>query len=419
MSGELFRRLLAKFETGSLGTGFRALAARGNDAARLRVVREPRLDQKTLEVLARRGPRAVRLEVARHPCLTHETARNLLRIGDHAFQEELRNRFGADLSDGVSRKGPWSLPTSFRSDDAKGTASVEASESRTLNGAEDSHRANEDLSSQRHSPPYPYESTERRVHSSAAQPYSGGGVERHELPLAQGRSAESLVSAVELSDPVDANGALSVGDTGLELIDGGSDSESQWSLAGESADLDSSALDLAFELLGVEGEGDGRRDPHEWNPDLRELDDSVDIRIAEIFRTVPRGKAGEELLARLGTRKGAPQLRSLIKLRDAGWDVDEICLVWQVRDIWNDSRQVGRFDWPLDYWTVAKLIGCFSGFPDTEEVLAVLERLERQWKIDVIGARPSRNEYIRQRVSAYEAAWQTGGHAPLDLLLEG
>ncbi len=187
----------------------------------------------------------------------------------------------------------------------------------------------------------------------------------------------------------------------------------------EDFDFDDRDLDLAFDLLEAASEPDVFEPPVTRLPSRRDVDDVITLQVIEIFERVPKGKAGEALLSGLSGKAGAPQLRSLIKLRDEGWEVDEVSVIWQARSNWNESHGIGPFDWPLTYGTVAKLAGSLPQFPDVDDLLYYLELIEEKWKRVPGARRTSRNAYINQWVSAYADGYRAGGHYPIDFLLEG
>lgn len=365
MAAGLFRRLLDGLHSGPHSVQLRALAANGNEAARIRLAEEPDLDQKTLEILARRGPRQVRLAVATHPCLLASTARNLSRLDDVEFQAALNVRFGpADSQAMVPGSAPPSLDRVYP----------------RTSGLGDSHA---------------------RVVEVAPPPV--------------------LPSADEFLEVADEGGGL-VSQAGYEepkLQPGLTYSGTVWPAIDESTDLAADDINLAYDLIVADL--DRKAEEPIASPTSYELssDDVAELRLLEVFGHIPYGLAGRELLARLGQRRGAPQLRSLMRLREAGWDADEIALVWQVRSTWNDAHGSTGVDWPLDYWTVAKLVSTYSGFPDEQEVLCDLQVLEECWRLRSYQTARWLNDYIRHWVTDYEQAYRGSAYPPIELVIGG
>lgn len=418
MAGDLFRRLVAKFKAGKQAAGFRALAVNGNDAARKRLVKERHLDQKTLELLARRGPRAARVGVANHPCLTLETARRLLRIDDCAFQEALQRRFGEEFAKSLPNS---ELAEAFRQAplgeviSAMPTVEVTREASPSATPTSNSDPTDDSYSS---APLEPFAS-DAEWDAEHTQKYGGReGVAHSPSDCGPEKGGELSRTLASLEAPGDKEPRGQ-----RQEVGGSSDTrpEAAELQQGDTTelDVDPSVLDLAFELIGSLPRPNDSAETRTWDPGQREFDDAVELKLIEIFKRTPSGRAGEELLARLAGRRGAPQLRFLIHLRDSGWDIDQICLIWRVRDIWNDSHEVGRYESPLDYWTVAQLVSVFFGVPEEEEVLNVLELLATRWKRESRNRQTSLNDYIRQWVTGYVAAWRSGGRPPIDFLLQG
>lgn len=369
MAGGLFRRLLDGLHSGPRGAQLRALAANANEATRIRLSQEPELDQRTLEILARRGPRQVRRAVAAHPSLQAATARNLARLDDAEFQAALSARFGFPGSqEAVPVSAPPDMPPVYPS----------------TSGSADSPLS---------------------VVEAAPVPV---------LPAAAPLDAP-LELVVENSDGLPPQQGYE--EPGLQL--GLTQSGTAWPAIDESTDLAADDIDLAFDLIVADLER-GAEEPS-GEPSAYDLSrgDVAELRLLEVFGRIPYGAAGRELLARLGQRRGAPQLRSLMRLREAGWDADGIALVWQVRAIWNDTHGSVGGDWPLDYWTVAKLVSTYSGLPDEQEVLYDLQLLEDYWRGRSYQAARRLNDYIRHWVANYEEAYRGGAYPPIDLVIRG
>lgn len=367
MAGGLFRRLLDGLHSGPHGVQLRALAANGNEATRIRLAQEPELDQRTLEILARRGPRQVRLAVAAHPSLQATTARNLSRLDDAEFQAALSARFsppGAQEQEAVPVPVPPNLPVVH----PPSSGSVD-------------------------SPPSVVEVAQAPV-----------------LP-----PTDPLQEVVDLGCGHPAQQGYEVPRLPIGLTQSGT----AWPAIDESTDLAADDIDLAFDLIAA----DLDREAEGSSPDASSYDlsrdDVAELKLLEVFGRIPYGVAGRELLARLGQRRGAPQLHSLMRLREAGWDADEIALVWQVRSVWNDAHGSAGGDWPLDYWTVAKLVSTYSGLPDEQEVLYDLELLEDYWRGRRYQTARRLNDYIRHWVANYEQAYRGSAYPPIDLVIRG
>lgn len=368
MATGLFSKMLSRHRTGSKGRGLRTLAATGNQATRLRLVKESELDQKTLEILARRGPEAVRVSVARHSCLELETARRLKRIDDPVFQAALNVRFGALT---ISPDPPTNQAFEVFSQEA---------------AVGEAHAIG----------PLQVGVFPDKVVPSEKPLTLSGEVRSREVPALQQHTDQEPNLPESDSPP----------------------SESNTSSLYESDDLTISDLELAYQLIAsTTKEEEDKKELENFIPEDPFPEDVAERLLEQVFESIPTGRMADELIARLGTRSGAPKLHYLIALRENGWGVDEILLVWRVRDVWNRSQGIGSSAWGLSYGTVEKLVGTYLGVPDEVEVLSDLAALKQRWRMCSTGYSEDCNRYIQDWIANYEAAYCGGAFPPIKMVL--
>lgn len=399
MAVGLFQKLLNRLRSGTKTGDLRALATKGNEAARLRVVQEPELDQLTLAVLARRGPREVRLAVAKHPALASATVAELRRVPDAEFQAALGERF----TTAAEPMPPLQAQNAFvvgahESAEAPDTVVVPTVP------VEEPTMTLENLKSD--APTVTLWGAVPLMPGSEAIGSDGlevGISERLEL---EGESFESLSSTdsnQQFEEYVDARPVISV------------KADSPGSRA--SKDTWWSDLDDVLDQIADSVDGERGADSSTWSQGQLTRDDVAELKLIRVFEMLPSGASAEALLAQLATNQ-APQMRALMRLREQGWGVDEVSLVWHVRSLWNEQYGAGVYDWPLDYWTVATLVSTYAGFPDEDQVLSDLEALKDKWKSAPSYSRQALNGFIREWVAGYEKAYQGGAHPPIDLVLK-
>jgi len=357
----------------------------GTVAIRTAIAKQAKLDAGTLEILARQGPHSVRLLVANHQDLSQEVARILERYGDTRVKAALKKRFGAigaapAAAPRVASPIESAVPANDNLGSNAGTWEAEATLAAPVivssEAGDESVAAVETVAAT--SLPIPLLSTLGTPTTDTEPDHT-----YPPLPFASSPDIEPEESFTASAQPAwaDENYAL------YEEFE--------------------QALDLlAADLQAPQGE-----------PVTDRNDEAADIRLFEVFERFPTGQAGEALLNRLAAGRHAPKMRPLLELHAAGLDIEEISITWAVRDQWNESRTVSHRDFPLDYRTVGQLVHAFQGVPDTEEVLRVLEMLEHRWASSGNASRVTVNQYIRSSVNEYVAAVQSGGHAPLEMLL--
>lgn len=400
MAVGLFHRLLAKLRSGSKTSDLWTLATKGNVAARLRIAQEPKLDQRTLEILARRGPREVRLAVANHPALALATVAELRRVPDAEFQAALDERFTTAAEPMTPLQAPkdpfWG--GAHESVEAAGMVVVPAAP------VEGPAMVLEILKSDAPAVA-PWDAVPLMPDSEA---FGSVGLECRSLERVdlEGESLESLGSTdsnQQVEDSMDALPALSIKVNSPE------------SRASEDVWWDD--LECVLDQIADSVDAEPGADSPPWSQGQLTRDDVAELKLIRVFEMLPSGASAEALLVQLATNQ-APQIRSLMRLRDEGWGADEISLVWHVRSLWNEQYGAGVYGWPLDYWTVATLVNTYTGFPDEEQVLSDLEALRDAWKCaPSYGGRLALNGFIRDWVADYEKAYQGSTHPPIDLVL--
>lgn len=364
MAGGLFSKMLGRLRVGTQATSLRALAATGNEAIRLRLVKESDLDQKTLEVLARRGPQAVRIGVANHPKLTHATADRLRRIDDFEFQVALDARFQAPPTD--------SKPATIHTPEILvGPPVIEESFNKPLQQEE---------------------SLPKKIQDTQTTPPQRNAPQENPVVLGAGEYTENRL-----------NVGLSISETNAPSLQ-------------ESGGLIPPELELAYQLIASSSNKyEPASEPTNLITEEPSHEDVAEIILGKVFETIPSGHAADELLMRIATRSGAPKVHSLVALRDDGRDADEVLLIWRVRDLWNSSRGLGD----LNYDTAAKLVSTYAGIPDEEEVLVDLAAIERNWRLHGEEYKGNCNGYIERWVTDYEAAYRGGAFPPIEVVLKG
>lgn len=385
MSGGLFERLIG-FVEGLQSAQLRKRAMNGTVAIRTAIAKQAKLDAGTLEILARQGPHSVRLLVANHQDLTQEVARILERYGDTRVKAVLKKRFGADeaASDVAPKAATRIVPVTPADENMKRYAGTWQSEP-TLATPE--------------------------LADPEAEVEGAGGVETAAVeslpgPLLSTPDPHTALTELDHTDP--PLPFAPAPDVQLEVRFTASSAQPAWP---DEIDGLFEELEQALDLL----EADTHTPVYE--PVTDRYDEAAEIRLFEIFERIPTGQAGEALLNRLAAGKNAPKMRPILELRAAGLDIEEISITWAVRDQWNEARTVSHREFPLDYRTVGQLVHAFQGIPDTEEVLRVLELLEYRWASSGNTSGVTVNQYIRSSVNEYVAAVQSGGHAPLEMLL--
>lgn len=388
MSGGMLKRLLNVVDGVNVAK-LRLRAANGNEAIRMGIAKLPTLDPKTMEILARRGPEAVRLELAKHPNLSAGAAKLLRRIGGTAVEATLQARYTDQIQDLQPASVAASAPTQGPAASSLPQGGVDRGTE--LSGSAPQPQTTAPIESPGH--PLLEPSTDRE--GSLLDPWPG-------------LSTQDVLQGLEDPTPEEVH---EVPPVSAEAFEEEQPDPELTSDLGQFID----EIELGLDLL--EAESQGTAQSIEDAPTKDRYDESAEIRFMEVFDRFPGGSAGEMLLERLATGRHAPKFRKLVELRNAGLDVEEISITWAVREHWNQSRTVSYREYPLDYDTVGRLVHVYSSIPDVEEVLRVLELLEQRWVSR--GRREARtlSEYIRVSVAEYESAVRTGGHAPLDLLL--
>lgn len=481
MANRLFQRLLSKFGKGVSSAGYRSAAMNGADNVRLRIVREEILDQETLSMLARRGPSSVRLLVAKHASLQFETARRLVGVDDKEFRDALKARFGELEAQAAAVAGRESVPPPGLEEEIQPpvteladvpSASLaelplvvlsidelhDGSEKVNVESAGELEPTAVDGPVERAAPTaslgiMPAVSGLAEDAQQTSSTPSGDTVDfvalvpqneaaEHQEPSAARNDKGADLGGFESEAAGDSYPADLIRGPSEHAADDGDDLASELTdyssedldLAREEENVDATTLetddeaglqellDLVADTYGDEGDwGPGYldRDEVDWIGESDDAADIVDAKVIQVFEKIPDGPAGRELLDRLSKAGNGATIRVLVRLKKAGWGIDEISTVWWARSAWNESHGIGRYDYPLDYWTVAILADTFEGFPDEDELLLRLNLIGESWKSDPHRGRTPLNQYVRQKVSEYAAAWHNGGHAPLDSLLGG
>lgn len=385
VSGGLFERLIG-FVEGVQSAQLRKRAMNGTVAIRTAIAKQAKLDAGTLEILARQGPHSVRLLVANHQDLTQEVARILERYGDTRVKAVLKKRFGADeaASDVAPKAATPIVPVTPADENMKRCVGTRQSEPTLATPALEIPEAEDESAD--------------GVATTATESLLEPLLSTPEAPAALTEHDHTFPSPPFASEP----------DIGPEESFTTSSAPPAW--AGDTNGL-YEEIEQALDLLAA-----GTQAP-EGEPLTDRYDEAAEIRLFEIFDKIPTGPAGEALLNRLAAGRHAPKMRPILELRAAGLDIEEISITWAVRDQWNESRTVSYKEFPLDYRTVGQLVHTFQGVPDTEEVLRILELMEQRWTTSGNARRVTVNQYIRSRIHEYVAAVQSGGHAPLEMLL--
>lgn len=432
----LFHKLVSKLKGDDLDTRLRTLAMRGTDPQRLRLLEEPNLDQRTLEVLARRGSKIIRLAVAAHPNLTEDTARKLRRITEPALQNALVARFGP-IEDICSQKKtyeskqptpsdqtekanqphiatnhqtekplPW-LPTETLDIDMSNNAYLELGSMRSSASlsTEPSLTPEIPISKTQSDASFTYESQEQNGKLKA-------GFKREHHPLNLGFGIDNLAAK-----NVDLFGTAlhrSESDNSAAAIDSIFYSHLDTSAPGinnlKTIALFASSLDADV----------GSPIPETNEQDERTLLEAEAERVInEIFSETSDSLAANEFIAQFSQYGGTTQIKQLVMLKESGWDVDDALTIWRARMLWNESQSVPAGTYALSYWTVAYLYGLFSGSPSEDDLFLSLTILKQMWAQGKLGPRRFRdfNRFITRWVKHHQTEWSTNSPPPLDILI--
>lgn len=399
-SNMLFERWIRQFAKEGIEriVTLRRMAMNGSEQNRRLLIRLDDLDARTLAVLAKQGPADVRLQVARHPNLDEPLARALLhqpQITDGAFKEVLGQRIAA-----------W---------EAQATQAESASERE----ATTKHLSMEPavpapaVNAVRPAPPSMPEPTVRvdvvAIPDSAA-PLAGPE------PQAQLSSFGTDVPHLPLTDSFVDD--LHVLDTAADV--------SKYPMVGAVASiqrapvsptsLDRSQLDLldAISFAEDENESIGAADV----PSAPDLDERVEAVLYEIFDQhvdgISPGPALDALRDKISAKRPGSLIRSLRNLIAEGADPEAIVLAYAARAYWQDSHvDNGKRYTYLDWRTAVCLMESFDGYPDLDEAIQILEKLDHRWR--ATGCAFSLSVFLKGSMDDLKTYRASGGTLPPDL----
>jgi hypothetical protein len=117
---------------------------------------------------------------------------------------------------------------------------------------------------------------------------------------------------------------------------------------------------------------------------------------------------------KIAARRPGGLIRSLRNLILEGADPEAIVLAYAARSYWQDTHvDNGRRFTHLDWRTAVCLMESFDGYPDLDEALQILEKLDHRWR--ATGCTYSLSQFLQGSMEDLKTYRASGGSLPPDL----
>lgn len=422
----LFERWVRQFAKDGVErlADLRRMALNGSEQNRRLLIRLEDLDARTLAVLAKQGPTDVRVQVARHPNLSEELARSLLQqpqIKDTAFKEILRHRIAsweagdeplgeATTSESPTPDAPDDVPEPPPSITADSPDPTVVDCTNPPNGTSTDPGPSSGLSAR---PAVP----EAAINADVPLVPDGTAILPWIEPVAPISSLDADVPDQPESDS--SAGVRRYFDT--ESAEAGANSSDErlssdhHSVASPTS-LDGAQLDLLALLTFADD--DDESNVAAGLPSAPDLDEHVESVLYEIFDRYVDGispsHALDTLRDKIAAKRPGGLIRSLRKFIAEGADPEAIVLAYAARKYWKDTRvDNGKRYTYLDWPTALCLIESFDSYPDLDEAIQILEKLDHRWR--ATGCSYSLSLFLIGSMDSLKSYRASGGTLPPDL----
>jgi hypothetical protein len=423
----LFERWVRQFAKDGIErlVDLRRMAMNGSEQNRRLLIRIEDLDSRTLEVLAKQGPEDVRLQVAHHPNLHEELARSLLdhpRIVDAAFKAVLRQRIAAWERENEADATPQAAKSTVMPVSNDTPTSAPTTDTAVLAPAEPEsddhlHQSPCDTAPSatfRQPPSVPGDTGRVEVFEGSSMPAPPSWTE---LVVTQAILDDEVHFEPEPAWPVEDRDSLEDDAAAQPNPMLSIDSTEPLEL-GPRKILDPGQLDLLDALAFADDEDETEAIEIADVPSAPDLDERVEAVLYGIFDRhvdgISPGPALDALRNKIAARRPGGLIRSLRNLILEGADPEAIVLAYAARSYWQDTHvDNGRRFTHLDWRTAVCLMESFDGYPDLDEALQILEKLDHRWR--ATGCTYSLSQFLQGSMEDLKTYRASGGSLPPDL----